>query len=280
MGRDTGSITVRRPEFSLADLPHRWVGGSRLGTWFGNAGHVFIPLGEQLFIDSVKAFRDRIDDADLRRDVASFIGQEAVHARVHEAVWDELRSHGAPIDTYADLITRFRAALEPHLPPELLLSTTAALEHYTAAFGRAFLSEDLDGVLPDEMAALLRWHGAEELEHRSVAFDVLAEVDDRLGLRLAGMAMATALLSVVPAVGVGLFAAADLAATRTVGPRWPNPSLVGMSLRFLGDVAGEVVRYLRPGVHPGDQDVPDGYRRWVASPEAQPSAINPATPST
>ena len=47
MGRDTGSITVRRPEFSLADLPHRWVGGSRLGTWFGNAGHVFIPLGAQ-----------------------------------------------------------------------------------------------------------------------------------------------------------------------------------------------------------------------------------------
>lgn len=268
MGRNDrsvdGTITVRRPEFSLHDLPRWWVGGSRLGTWFGNAGHVFIPLGEQMFIDSVKAFRDRIGDADLRRDVASFIGQEAVHARVHEAVWDELRRHGAPIDSYAHLITRFRTALEPHLPPELLLSTTAALEHYTAAFGRAFLAEDLDGVLPDEMAALLRWHGAEELEHRSVAFDVLAEVDAGVGLRLAGMALATALLTAVPAVGVGLFAARELAVTRDVRPRRPNPSLMGMSLRFLGDVAVEVARYLRPGFHPGDEELPDGYRRWLA----------------
>lgn len=260
----TTSITVRRPSFSLTDLPRRWVGGSRLGTWFGNASHVFIPLGEKMFIDSVKAFRDQIADPDLRRDVASFIGQEAVHARVHEAVWDELRSHGTPINTYADLISRLRGALEPHVPPELLLSTTAALEHYTAAFGRAFLTEDLDGVLPDDMAALLRWHGAEEIEHRSVAFDVLAEIDDRYELRLAGMAMATLLLTLVPATGVALFAVSDAPRLRP-RLRTPDPALVGMSFRFLADVAGEVARYLRPGFHPGDELAPPGYDRWLAS---------------
>ena len=54
------TITVRRPTFDLADLPRRWVGGSALGTWFGNAGHVFIPLGEQFFIDAVRPFRERL----------------------------------------------------------------------------------------------------------------------------------------------------------------------------------------------------------------------------
>ena len=64
-------------------------------------------------------------------------------------------------------------SLEAHLPATFRLSVTAALEHYTAAFGSAFLTEDLHDAVPDEMARLLAWHGLEELEHRSVAFDVL-----------------------------------------------------------------------------------------------------------
>lgn len=261
------TITVRRPSFDLTQLTPRWVGGSRLGTWFGNAGHVFIPLGEQMFIDSVKAFRSQVSgNKALGRDVASFIGQESVHARVHESVWDELRAHGVPIDTYASMIERFRSAVEPHVPPDLLLSTTAALEHYTAAFGRAFLTEDLDAVLPPEMAALLAWHGAEELEHRSVAFDVLQQVNDDLGLRIAGMAMATVLLTGVPAAGVGLFAVRDLLSDPLgfLRPRRPNPALVAMSVRFLAGVAAEVARYVQPGFHPADEPEPAGYRDWLA----------------
>ena len=264
------AITVRRPSFDLSGLPRRWVGGSRLGTWFGNAGHVFIPLGERMFIDAVRAYRAGIEDPDLQRDVAAFLGQEAVHARVHEAVWDELRDQGVPVDAYAAAIERFRAALEPHVPAALLLATTAALEHYTAAFGRAFLTEDLAGVLPDEMAALLRWHGAEELEHRSVAFDVLAGVDDRITLRVAGMAMATVLLSAVPAAGVGLFAVTE-AVRRPISLlrlRRPEPELVAMTARFLAGVGGEVARYVMPGFHPARQRVPASYTDWLA---AQPA---------
>lgn len=260
------TITVRRPSFDLADLPRWWVGGSRLGTWFGNAGHVFIPLGEQFFIDAVKPFRRRIHDDDLRREVASFIGQEAVHSRVHESVWDELRDHGVPVDLYAAAIERFRAAIEPHVPAKLQLSITSALEHYTAAFGRAFLEEDLADVLPEQMAALLAWHGAEEIEHRSVAFDVLHEVDDDLTLRLAGLVLGTALLIVVPAAGVGLFAVTD--AARLPGLRLlgrPDPRLLAMSVRFLSRLGREVVRYADPGFRPADHAPPAGYDDWLAN---------------
>lgn len=260
-------ITVRRPSFDLTALPRVWVGRSRLGTWFGNAAHVFIPLGERMFIDSVKVFRDQLSDPDHRRDVAAFIGQEAVHARVHEVIWDELRTQGVPVDAYAGFIECLRGGLEPRVPPALLLATTAALEHYTAAFGRGFLTEDLSGVLPEQMAALLAWHGAEELEHRSVAFDVLAEVDDGFGLRVAGMAMATALLTVVPGVGVGLFALVDSVRrpAALLGLRPPDPALVGMTTRFLRGVAADVVRYLQPTFHPGDEPDPPGYHDWLAT---------------
>lgn len=257
------AITVRRPSFDLEDLPRRWVAGSRLATWFGNAGHVFIPLGEQFFIDAVRPFRDDLDDAELRREVAAFIGQESVHARVHTAVWDQLAAHGAPIERYAQLITGLRRLAEPHVPARLRLATTAALEHYTAAFGRAFLDEDLDGVLPAGMADLLRWHGAEELEHRSVAFDVLAEVDDDLGLRLAGLALGSALLLIVPGAGVALFAAADLAAGRVrPGVCVPDARLLGIGGRLLARFGQEVARYVQPSFHPGDDPPPASYDAW------------------
>ena len=257
-------ITVRRPTFDLADLPRRWVGDSHLGTWFGDAAHVFIPLGEQFFIDAVKVFRDRIEDPELRREVSAFIGQEAVHSRVHEAVWDQRRDLGVPVDRYAGLIRRFQDAVGSLVPAELELATTAALEHYTAAFGRAFLVEDLERVVGPEMAALLRWHGAEEIEHRSVVFDVLALVDDRLPLRIAGLAVGTALISTVPAVGVALFAAEDLRRGRLRPPRLPDPKLLGMTARFLAGIGREVVRYTAPGFRPGDAPPPAQYDDWLA----------------
>ncbi|MFP5321705.1 MAG: metal-dependent hydrolase, partial [Acidimicrobiia bacterium] len=258
------AITVRRPTFDLGDLPHRWVGGSALGTWFGDAAHVFIPLGERFFIDAVKRFRDGLDD-DLRREVASFMGQEAVHARVHQAVWDNRRAHGVPIDRYAAFVERFQRTLDPLVGPELQLAATAALEHYTAVFGQAFLEEDLDEVVGREMAALLRWHGAEEIEHRSVAFDVLDVVDPRLATRLAGLALGTALLLVVPGIGVAMFALADLRAGRLRRPRLPDPRLVGMSARLLRQVAADLARYAAPGFRPGDEPVPAAYERWLGA---------------
>lgn len=194
------SITVRRPTFDLAGLPRHWLAGSALATAFGNAGHVFIPVGEEFFIDTVRAFRDRIDDPELAEAVTGFIGQEAVHRRTHEALWSRLRSDGVPVDAYAGWIRSVRS-LERYVPTTVRLATTAALEHYTAAFGSAFLTEDLARAVPPEMARLLAWHGWEELEHRSVAFDVLATVDDRYAVRLAGFAMGTAMLSIVPVVG-------------------------------------------------------------------------------
>ena len=258
-------ITVRRPTFDLGDLPPRWVGGSALGTWFGNAGHVFIPIGERFFVDAVKRFRSEIDDDQLRRDVAGFIGQESVHSRVHESVWARLREHGVPVDRYAAFVERFQQLLDPLVGPELQLATTAALEHYTAAFGEAFLAEDLDRVVGAEMAALLRWHGAEEIEHRSVAFDVLAGVDAGLAVRLAGLALGTALLLVVPGVGVSMFALDDLRHGRVRLPRRPDSALVGMSARFLAGVAREVGRYVAPGFHPAARPAPATYDDWLVA---------------
>ena len=55
----------------------------------------------------------------------------------------------------------------------------AAIEHYTAFLGDWVLNAgalDAKGADP-AMLDLLRWHGAEEVEHRSVAFDLFVHLD-------------------------------------------------------------------------------------------------------
>ncbi len=269
------TITVRRPTFDLADLPRTWIGGSWLATQYGNAGHVFIPVGEAFFIDTVKGFREAIDDPALRRDVNAFIGQESVHQRAHEDLWDLLRARGVPVDAYVRFVEAVRS-VERFVPPVLRLSTTAALEHYTAAFGDAFLRERLDDAIPAEMARLLAWHGLEELEHRAVAFDVLRVVDDRYSTRLAGFVLGTGLLTVVPLVGV------VINLTAAIGQRQPRPAptersaarstarsgrreLRAMSGRFVARLARHVVDYLRPDFHPDQQRLPAEAATWAAA---------------
>lgn len=260
------SITVRRPRFDLSDLPRDWVGGSRWATHFGNAGHVFIPLGEQFFIDAVRAHRDALAGREeLRQDVNAFVGQEAVHKRAHEQVWEQLEGWGVPVAAYARVIDAVRG-LEAHLPPAFRLSVTAALEHYTAAFGHSFLTEGLHTAVPEEMARLLAWHGLEELEHRAVAYDVLQVVDDGYVLRVAGFAFASGLLVVVPTVGVVLFALADR--RPPARPGRDALRLAGMSARLARRMAGHLVGYLAPGFHPGDLSVPSEAERWERELEA------------
>ena len=59
------------------------------------------------------------------------------------------------------------------LPASFQLAVTCALEHFTALMAHVLLSDErlLEGAHPT-MAALWRWHAAEENEHKAVAFDV------------------------------------------------------------------------------------------------------------
>ncbi|MCA9514838.1 MAG: metal-dependent hydrolase, partial [Myxococcales bacterium] len=142
---------------------------------------------------------------------------------------------------------------------ELALATTAAMEHYTAIMAENALRNGLLAPAHPTMRAFLHWHAAEEIEHRAVAFDVLAATDDRYALRAAGMAMATALLGLLWAVGAATLIAQDLPPAREL-PR---------ELRRAAAVLGErrsIVRrvflrglreYLRPGFHPDEKPLDD-----------------------
>jgi predicted metal-dependent hydrolase len=190
---------VRRMDFpfAAAGIPRYWMGGSVVGTAIANSLNLVFPDGERFFIRSVNHFIDDIDDPALRERVKRFYGQEGQHAREHERLFEVMREHGYDIDAF--LIPYRKLAyqvLAPKFSPKLRLSITVALEHFTASFAEHVLRKGvLDELAPPVMAELLKWHAAEEIEHKDVAFDVLTRVDDSYALRVAGLFFATIALS-------------------------------------------------------------------------------------
>jgi predicted metal-dependent hydrolase len=151
----------------------------------------------------VKYFMDQIDDPVLRGQIKGFFGQEGRHAHAHDRFNQILRDQGYEIDQFLDGYKRVSSWLESHTPPKLRLAITAASEHFTAIMAEgAFNQEVLDNCAP-EMRALLAWHAAEEIEHKSVAFDVLQQVDESYLLRIAGLAYATVMLGIFWAWAAG-----------------------------------------------------------------------------
>jgi predicted metal-dependent hydrolase len=193
---EPSTLTVRSGRFAAAaDAPRWWWGDNAFRTHMVNALNLIFPEGERFFIRSVRAALPGVDDPALLARVRAFMAQEAQHGRAHDAAIADLAAQGFPVE---EIVARYRwwafEVIEPAAPPALRLAVTAALEHLTATLAEHALEENfLDDATP-EMVALLRWHAAEELEHKSVAFDVFEAVDGRYAMRVAGMVVALSVL--------------------------------------------------------------------------------------
>ena len=136
------------------------------------------PDGEDFFVRSVSAVRDRLSDPQLLDDVDGFIGQESMHGREHRAFNDRLAELGYPtpaIGAYVQVLTALRERIQGKRGN---LGFTAALEHYTATLAETLLGDPQAREQIGHPAAryLLLWHALEEAEHKAVAFDVYRAV--------------------------------------------------------------------------------------------------------
>jgi len=167
------TLTVRKLNVDLSEgFGRHWLGGDAYRTAFMNALSMSFPLGEQMFIDSVRAVPlESLPDARLRAEVKDFVGQEASHRFVHVQYNEQLARQGYPYTLEPSMRKRVgRAAKFPVLDQ---LAITCALEHYTAMLADYVLRHPtyLADAEP-RMRTLWSWHAAEETEHKAVAFDV------------------------------------------------------------------------------------------------------------
>lgn len=133
-----------------------------------------IPAGERLVIETMRAYRHKIRDPELKARVTGLIGQEAMHSKVHEEFNQVYKSKGIPVDRISAAGEWF---FQKHLPRILplpaQLAVTCAIEHFTAMMAeRAFNEIELNEKLDEGAREFLLWHLLEETEHKSVAFDV------------------------------------------------------------------------------------------------------------
>jgi len=259
-------VPTRRISFesSLQNLPkHFAADGDLILSHLAAALSAVFPDGEDFFVRSVRHYRDQITDPELKRQVAGFIGQEAMHGREHRALNNRLAELGYPTKE-VERITRAGLRLrERLLPPISNLAATAALEHFTATLAELVLSsaETRDQFGHEEVRNLFLWHALEESEHKAVAFDVYRAVGGSERLRVwtmnffrfafvGGMALQ---------IAVSLLFDRETYRPGKLRKSWKrfrkSPLLSRALWRQLRD-------YNRPGFHPDDRDTTALVARW------------------
>ncbi|CAI3143135.1 hypothetical protein MWMV2_MWMV2_02409 [Acinetobacter oleivorans] len=175
-------ITVRRLEFNPKAIKRHYFANSPLMSHFLTALSSTFPVGEQFFVNSVRNVRDKVSDPQLQAQIAAFIGQEAMHSKAHGEFNEAWRRDDYNLDSFQNWLNERDKYLRT-IPPKLQLALTCAFEHFTALLGAYVLQHpELLKTLDQDALKLWVWHAIEEIEHRSVAFDVYQHVygDDRI----------------------------------------------------------------------------------------------------
>ena len=271
-------VPTRRMTFeeSMRDLPRHFAGDGDL-----IAGHIIaalssvFPDGEDYFVRSVRHFRDRVTDPALKRQVAGFIGQEAVHGREHRVFNDRLAELGYPTKHYEKL-TRVGLRLRERIAPaKANLAATAALEHFTATLAELVLTnEEIRTIMgADAVRDLFVWHALEESEHKAVAFDVYRAVGG--GERLRVWTMNFFRYGFV--VGMGLAVVVSLLGDRATYRRGNlRRSWRRVMHSPIADPAvwAQLKDYNRPDFHPDDSDTTELVEAWREELFGEHGALN------
>ena len=168
------SFPVRRSRFQVTPslARHYVVGRSPLIAHLLTALSTTFPAGERFFIDSMRNIRDQVDDEQLQQQISAFIGQEAMHSQAHAQLNQALNAADYGLEAFHQHIVNTTNLLKTR-SLRRQLATTVAFEHFTAMIaGYLFEHPKLLQGLDENMQQLWLWHAVEEIEHKSVAFDV------------------------------------------------------------------------------------------------------------
>jgi len=259
------TIQPRNMNFELEkSLASDWADNDPFLTAVFNAMSMSFPSGERNFIDSVRHYQDRITDEKLLNDVKGFYKQEGIHSREHRK-YNKILCEQRGYD-YDDLESVFLRRIEmgnndPRITPRVILASTVSVEHFTASFGESLLEGRILKNFDGPIGKLWQWHALEELEHKSVAFDVYEQIggSHEMRTRVMRLAMVTLLIDTLRVTFKIL---------RHDKQMWTWSTLKGLS-KFLfsktGFIRAHVPAYkdfFRKDFHPWDRDNRDLLEQW------------------
>lgn len=258
------SLTVRKLDIDLSSgFGRRWLAGDAYRTQFFNALSMTFPIGEQMFIDSLRAVPVQCLSAHLAAEVRDFVGQEASHRHVHIQYNAQLVGQGIPF-TLEETIAR-RVGRLSRLPMKSRVAVTCALEHYTAILADGVLRypEWFEGAEPG-MRLLWTWHAAEETEHKAVAFDAYRAAGGGYCRRVRMFALVSSLF------WTDVFRQTAHNLKNDGRSLWKLSTWASAARMWFGrrgmawHLAGPCLRYLRPSFHPWQHDNRALAAAWLA----------------
>lgn len=223
--------TPQRPEFACA----------------ANSVSLLMPFMEPYFVRSVAAALPHLD-ADLESRARSYIGQETQHQHQHRHFNRYLTAHYpglCRVERLADSVYRWLGA---HRSPGFNLAFAASSEAiaYAAARWSAERRTTLFAGADPAVAELFLWHLAEEVEHKSVAYDVFAACDGSRRHYVGAMVCSLLLVLGFVVAGTTVLLAAERRLWHPVA--WVRLSLWALTFAF--ELLPILVVSTLPGFHP------------------------------
>jgi predicted metal-dependent hydrolase len=181
-------LPVRRLFVDFSEpLAKHWCGGDAFKSAFFAALSMGFPVGEQYFIDSIRLGVATLGPAEglaFEEKARGFIGQEATHRRLHALFNQRLGDLG--LDNALERRAGQRMRSNAWRRPVVHVAATAATEHFTALLADWLLCRpDVFAGSEERVELLWMWHAAEESEHRSVAFDLMAKMSASRRVKMA-----------------------------------------------------------------------------------------------
>jgi hypothetical protein len=281
------AIKPRQVRFDWSATPLHWIPGDPQTTHTINVLHLLLPAGERWFVDVYRHVLPMIGDDRVRDDVKGFMGQEAVHSRAHASVLEHLAAQGIDSTPYTDRVEWMFSRLLGDTPipfktmPRFLrrrwllrrLAIIAAVEHFTAVLGWWVInSPGLDAAGADPtMLDLLRWHGAEEVEHRHVAFDLYRHAGGTYLGQLLAMAVTAPVLIYLWWAGVRFFMRQDPTVKRRATWRGFGRAARRGLLPPPRELFAAIPRYCRTDYHPSQEGSTEHALAYLATSPAASS---------
>jgi len=171
-------IPVRTMKFdvpSAGDFHPLYLAGSAALSYNHTAFGLYAALLEPFAVKSLRRVLDRIRDDALREEVDRFCRQEAQHYQRHIDFNKVVVAHGYP--GLEEKIDRLRRDLEMFLGSandRYCIGYVEGFESYTTQFALRMIESGLYDHRRTHPAfgSLFKWHMLEEIEHRTVAFDL------------------------------------------------------------------------------------------------------------
>lgn len=258
------------------NIPRFWMNNDPFKTRVFDGVQMSFPDGERYFISSVRAFKDEIRDPELKQQVKDFTWQEGQHGKVHTDFNERLKEQGIPVDRMLKVVRGILDRRSKRRSKKYNLAMTAALEHFTAMMAEVFFSnkEVMEGADPN-VRSMLAWHAIEEMEHKSVAFDVMQKVA-KVGYGLRALTMMHAIF--VFNLHTVLFTWALLKHDGFTA--WQRLTLFAKGLGWLYGPKGlytkilpGLLTYFKPGFHPWQTKTVHSYPIWLSTYEETGSAM-------